>query len=271
MNEPSVFNQEEVTFPRDNIHFNGKEFVYHKDIHNLYGLLYHKTTYNALNNRYNCSKRVFVLSRSFFLGTQKLGFVWTGDNRSNYDFLKYSIPVLNTISSCGISACGADIGGFFGTVTEDLLKTWYSVGVFYPFFRGHCHYDSPNREPYLHSYETYEKIKDSIILRYNLLLYFYTKYFENGIIGCPLIKPIYLLVEYLERFSEDREEILSRIVESNFVFGDEFVIAPYIEKAESIIKEPNQENEPNEIFIDLKKIEENISANDNNHKLIEYR
>ena len=237
MNEPAVFEQEEQTFPRSNLHFNGIDYIPHRDIHNLYGQLYHKTTLIALQNRYKNLKRPFVLSRSFYAGSQKFGFIWTGDNRSNYDFLKYSIPLLQTICATGINACGADVGGFFGKAEESLLKSWYAAGIFYPFFRGHCHYDSPNREVYLHSKETFLEIKDAIVMRYQLLLYFYTKFYESVITGEPLIKPVYLDYDLFSYNIKDcLKDMVDRSATGSFAFGNEFIVGTYYEKDEAAVK-----------------------------------
>lgn len=230
MNEPAVFEAPEKTFPRDNMHFNGSEYIYHRDIHNSYGQLYQKTTYESLKNRYDNKKRVFVLSRAFYTGTQKYGFIWTGDNRSDFDFLRYSVPTLQTLCACGINAVGSDIGGFYGVASEALLRAWYKIGIFYPFYRGHSDFSSKAREPYLHSQETVESIRNSIRLRYHLLSYIYTKFFEHCLTGANLIKPLYLDIDFFSKFSENENFYLKEVVKSTFIFADEFIVAPYFEQ-----------------------------------------
>jgi mannosyl-oligosaccharide alpha-1,3-glucosidase len=98
MNEPSVFNPIfECTMPKNNIHTvshyestESKEIVVdkfeHRNVHSLYGILNHKCTYEALINRKielkgeTKNARPFVLSRSFFIGSQKYGTMWIGDS-----------------------------------------------------------------------------------------------------------------------------------------------------------------------------------------------
>jgi alpha-glucosidase (family GH31 glycosyl hydrolase) len=48
MNEPSVFNGPEITMPKDNLHHNNAE---HRDVHNVYGALYHAATAEGLMRR----------------------------------------------------------------------------------------------------------------------------------------------------------------------------------------------------------------------------
>ena len=81
MNEPSVFDSEEMTLPKQVEHqlIDGTK-VKHRDVHNMYGALMHRTTYRGLLKRDDGQRRPFVLSRSFFIGSQKYGAFWTGDN-----------------------------------------------------------------------------------------------------------------------------------------------------------------------------------------------
>lgn len=69
MNEPSVFTGPEGTMPKDNLHGN----IEHRDVHNLYGMLMMMSTHKGLIERNSFSERPFVLTRSFFAGTQKYG------------------------------------------------------------------------------------------------------------------------------------------------------------------------------------------------------
>jgi mannosyl-oligosaccharide alpha-1,3-glucosidase len=67
MNEPSAFEGPEATVPRDALHYGGIE---HRNIHNMYGFLQTKATYDGLLRRGNGEIRPFILTRSFFSGSQ---------------------------------------------------------------------------------------------------------------------------------------------------------------------------------------------------------
>lgn len=73
-----------------------------------------KQTALALVAREDPPKRPFVLSRSFYPGSQRWGAVWTGDNLGTWDHLKGSFPMILSNGVGGITFCGADVGGFFG-------------------------------------------------------------------------------------------------------------------------------------------------------------
>ena len=47
--------------------------------------------------------RPFVLSRSFFVGSQRVGIVWTGDNIVDWDQLRVSVPMLLILGLTGMT------------------------------------------------------------------------------------------------------------------------------------------------------------------------
>jgi alpha 1,3-glucosidase len=124
MNEPSVFNGPEVTFPKDIVHHGGWE---NRDVHNIYGMLQHMATFDGLLERSNGHIRPFILTRSFFAGSQRTSAVWTGDNAAQWSHLKIAVPMLLSLSVTGIGFIGADVGGFFFNSDAKLLVRWYQV------------------------------------------------------------------------------------------------------------------------------------------------
>lgn len=186
MNEPSIFNGPETTAPKDLIHFDNWE---HRSIHNLYGLTFHEATYEALVNR-NPNQRPFILTRSFFAGSQRTVAMWTGDNMARWEYLKESIPMILTMNIVGFPFAGADVGGFFENPSKELLVRWYQSGIWYPFFRGHAHIDSRRREPYVAGDEFTLYMRDAIRLRYRLLGLLYTEFWKHNQMGTPVITPL---------------------------------------------------------------------------------
>jgi alpha-glucosidase (family GH31 glycosyl hydrolase) len=70
MNEPSVGGMEDGTMPKTNVHILGDSWkVLHRDVHNVYGHMMAKATYEALLLRDKGLLRPFLLTRSAFLGT----------------------------------------------------------------------------------------------------------------------------------------------------------------------------------------------------------
>ena len=189
MNEPSVFNGPEITMPRDNLHHGNWE---HRDVHNINGMTFHNATYHALLERKKGEVlRPFVLTRSFYAGSQRSAAVWTGDNQADWGHLAGSIPMILSLGVCGFPFAGADVGGFFGNPSKELQTRWYQAGILYPFMRGHAHIDTRRREPYLLG-EPYTGIMTQAIrLRYALMPAWYTAFHEAATKGTPIVRPQY--------------------------------------------------------------------------------
>lgn len=188
MNEPSVFNGPETTMPKDNIHYGGWE---HRDVHNVNGLTFHNATYEAMLERGKKGeiRRPFVLTRSFYSGSQRSSAMWTGDNLAEWSHLEASLPMVLNQGISGFPFAGADVGGFFGNPSKELLTRWYQAGIYYPFFRGHAHIDTRRREPYLAGAPYTEIISQALRLRYQLLPAWYTAFHEAATTGAPIIRP----------------------------------------------------------------------------------
>lgn len=60
------------------------------------------------------------------------------------------------------------------TLMSCLCCSWYQVGIYYPFFRGHAHLETQRREPWLFGEDTTRRIREAIRGRYMLLPYIYT-------------------------------------------------------------------------------------------------
>lgn len=216
MNEPSMFNGPETTAPKDLIHADGYE---ERSVHNVYGLTVHETTFKARTEFYEDERlRPFILTRSFFAGSQRTAATWTGDNVANWDYLKISIPMCLTNNVAGFPFIGADVAGFAGDPEEKLVARWYQVGLWYPFFRAHAHIDAARREPYLYKGETRKIIKDSIRLRYKLLPTFYTMFYESSVNGSPIMKPMF--------FDYYKEDSLAHIDDQFFVGSSGILVKP---------------------------------------------
>ncbi|KAF2754890.1 glucosidase II alpha subunit [Pseudovirgaria hyperparasitica] len=187
MNEPSVFNGPETTMPKDNLHHGNWE---HRDVHNINGMTFVNATYQAMVERKRGEqRRPFVLTRSFYAGSQRLGAMWTGDNQANWDHLAASIPMVLSQGIGGFPFAGADVGGFFGNPEKDLLTRWYQAGIFYPFMRGHAHIDTRRREPYLAGEPYTGIISQALRLRYALLPAWYTAFHQASVDGSPIVRP----------------------------------------------------------------------------------
>ena len=250
MNEPAVFDDKyEKSMPRTNIHFDGKQKVEHREIHNIYGYYYQKVAFNSLLNRFNNKIRPFILSRSYYAGCHKNGWIWTGDQDATYDFMNTSIELQFTNGLCGAVGCGTDVGGFLSSPTPDLMKSWYNLGFLYMFFRGHSAFNTIRREPWLFSEDIKNSIIDSIKLRYNLLMFFYSKFYDYTLNGVSVMKPIWMIFKNNEKSFEKLLNIKEQ--GSLFVLGKEILAINNYYISEESIKVLNEINAEDKILYDL--------------------
>lgn len=169
MNEPSVFGGPERTMQKDLLHGD----IEHRHVHNMYGHSHIRATYEGLlKSRPN--ERAFVLTRSFFAGSQRYAAVWTGDNGADWDHLKASVGMLLSLQLCGVAMSGADVGGFFSDPDGELSTRWYQAGAFQPFFRGHSCQGTKRREPWSFGDPYTAHIRAAIRMRYEFIPYWYT-------------------------------------------------------------------------------------------------
>jgi alpha 1,3-glucosidase len=226
MNEPSVFNGPETTMPKDSIHYGNWE---HRDVHNLNGMTFHNATYEGMVARLGKGneKRPFVLTRSFFAGSQRTAAMWTGDNQADWSHLTQAFPMILTQGIAGMPFAGADVGGFFGNPSKELFTRWYQSGAFYPFFRGHAHIDSKRREPYLVEEPYRSIVRDAIRLRYSLLPVWYSAFHRASTEGMPVIRPHFVM------FPDDEAGFA---IDDQFFVGDAGLLAKPVTKegAESV-------------------------------------
>lgn len=150
VNDPCVFNGPLKSMPVTNVHIMADgTHVMHRDVHNAYGTLEHRSSYRGILERDNHKYRPFILTRSFFLGSQKYGPSWTGDTQAIYGELSGSLNEMLTLGVAGMPFGGADIPGYEYTPPDDLFIEMYQLGMFYPFFRAHDEILSEEREPWL--------------------------------------------------------------------------------------------------------------------------
>ncbi|XP_035239759.1 neutral alpha-glucosidase C isoform X1 [Anguilla anguilla] len=224
MNEPSVFNGPEQTMPKDAVHAGGWE---HRELHNLYGFYQHLATVEGLLARSGGTERPFVLSRSFFAGSQRLGAVWTGDNLATWEYLKISIPMLLSLSITGVAFCGADVGGFFQDPEPELLVRWYQAGALQPFFRGHSAIQTKRREPWLFGDAVTAAIRSAVRQRYRLLPYWYTLFYHAHTTAQPLLRPLWV---------EFPREQCTFAVEHQYMIGSALLACPVTDPGVTEVK-----------------------------------
>jgi alpha-glucosidase len=226
MNEPSVFDGPGKTMPLDTVHrIEEPGFVTrtatHAEIHNIVGLENARATYEGLL-KLRPDERPFVLTRATYAGGQRYGFTWTGDNAATWNHLRLATQMVLNLGMSGISFVGADVGGFNGSPSSDLLTRWVEVAAFSPFFRDHSGKGTLPHELWVNGPEQETIRRRYVETRYRLLPYIYSLADESSRTGLPLMRPIFL--EFPEIFAPSAPGFDHW--DTEFLLGRSLLIAP---------------------------------------------
>ncbi|MBM4430073.1 MAG: DUF5110 domain-containing protein [Chloroflexi bacterium] len=216
MNEPTVSGARVDTLAdcvRHDVEGQGGD---HRQVHNVYGLLMARATAEGLL-RLRPDQRPFVLTRSGWAGVQRYAAAWTGDNQSTWEHLQLTLPMVMGLGLSGLGFAGADVGGFDGGASAELLVRWSQLGAFLPLFRNHSSCWSTPQEPWAHGEPYLSLIRAAIEVRYRLLPYPYTATWQLAQKGHPIARPL------MWAFSDDST---TYTCEDEFLCGDALLVAP---------------------------------------------
>ena len=222
MNEPAAFAARgDRSFPlctRHDLEGYGGD---HREVHNIYGAMMNKAGYDVLRSQ-QPDKRPFILSRSGWVGMQRHAWCWTGDVETSWAALRQTVACVLGLGISGVPYSGPDIGGFTGAPSSELFVRWFQLASFLPFFRTHCIFYLPNREPWEFGDEVLKILRRSLKQRYRLLPHWYTLAWQTSQTGQPLVRPLF--------WSDPHDQHLWEI-DDVFLVGETLLIAPILEEA----------------------------------------
>lgn len=240
MNEPAVFKVNAKTFPEDIRHHYDGHPCSHAKAHNIYGLNMSKATTEGLR-RLKSHRRPFVITRATYSGGQRYACVWTGDNVASWEHLQIANRQCQRLSISGFSFTGSDIGGFVDVPDGELFVRWIQLGIFHPLYRVHSMGNNTDgatevdndavqaeelnnrldQEPWAFGEKYTALSKYAIELRYQLLPYLYTTFWEYTTTGKPMLRSMIF---------EDQSDSKLRGIEREFMFGEHMLVSPVIEE-----------------------------------------
>jgi alpha-glucosidase len=219
MNEPAVMEVPNKTFPMDVRHDYDGNPCSHRKAHNIYGTQMARATYHGVK-RFAYPKRPFIITRSAYSGAQRYTSSWTGDNVATWEHLWIANIQVQRMSLSGMGFTGSDIGGFAEQPSGELYARWIQLGVFHPFCRTHSSGDHGNQEPWAFDDEVIDITRKFVSLRYQLLPYLYTMFWQYIEQGIPMLKPLVYF---------DQEDTQTHYRNDEFVFGNQIVVCPILE------------------------------------------
>lgn len=205
----------------DNLVFNFEGHpVSHRTGKNVFGLEMSRATYEGTLQLFK-NKRPFVLTRSGFAGLQRYTAIWTGDNLAKDDHMLLGVRLVNSLGLSGVPFAGVDVGGFVGDASSELMARWITIGAFCPFYRSHKEYNGKDAEPWAFGENTEEISRNYIQLRYNLLPYIYSAFYEASQTGMPVQRSLAI------NYSHDNM-IYQTDYENEYFFGPSILVAPCV-------------------------------------------
>ncbi len=214
MNEPASFHG---PLPETVVFSDEDRKTIHGEMHNVYGHLMAKATYEGLKAL--DGRRPFVITRACYAGSQKYTTAWTGDNHSIWSHIQMLIPQLCNLGLSGMPFVGTDVGGFGSDTTPELLARWVEAGCFSPLFRNHSALGTRPQEPWQFGEEVLDIYRKYVKLRYSWIPYFYDLFYEEERTGAPLMRPLV--------FHYEKDEN-ARVCNDEFLLGDRILAAPVV-------------------------------------------
>ncbi|MEM9024695.1 MAG: TIM-barrel domain-containing protein, partial [Bacteroidota bacterium] len=178
-----------------------------------------RATYHGVK-KYARPHRPFIITRSLYSGAQRYSATWTGDNIASWEHLWVANIQCQRMSVSGHSFIGSDIGGFTEHPSSELFVRWVQLGLFHPMMRVHNSGDHGDQEPWSFSDEATDIVRKFIEIRYRLLPYLYTTFWQNSTYGTPMLRPLAFT---------DPEDTGTLHRNEEFLYGDHLLACPIVE------------------------------------------
>lgn len=185
--------------------------------HNLYPLRYNKAVAEA-------TERVtgdgVIFARSAWAGSQRYPLHWGGDAEVSDNAIAGTLRGGLSLGLCGFSFWSHFIGGFAYPTPPDLYLRWLAFGVLSSHAR--CH-GAPPTEPWEYEQEWFtDGFRRVVEMRYRLMPYVYAQATLAAREGHPMLRAL---------FFEHPEDPTSWLIEDQYMFGTDFLVAPLLEDA----------------------------------------
>ncbi len=182
--------------------------------HNLYPLRYNKAVADVTRE---ITGNGAIYARSAWAGSQRYPLHWGGDAEITDGAMAGTLRGGLSLGLCGFSFWSHFIGGFSQTSPEDLYHRWLAFGVLTSHSR--CH-GAPPTEPWEYGEEFTDDFRRTVELRYRLMPYVYAQAKLASENGHPLLRTL---------FFEYPEDPTSWLVEDQYLFGTDILVAPLME------------------------------------------
>lgn len=202
--------------PLEGIYSNGRTGYYE---HNLYPLRYNKAVADITAS---VSGDHIIWARSAWAGSQRYPAHWGGDAAATDIGMAATLRGGLSLGLSGFSFWSHDIGGFAAPTPEELYRRWLPFGMLTSHSRAH---GIPPKEPWLVGGPSFvDAFRKSVELKYKLMPYVYAQAKDSSERGLPMVRAL---------FVEFPEDAGSWLVQDEYLFGSDILVAPLFESATS--------------------------------------
>lgn len=181
------------------------------------------------------TKRVFILTRSYFAGQQRTGAnTWSGDIQSTWESFRAQVPLCLNYTLTGNPNVNTDIGGFFcgrwntrgsnsamnNPEFRELYVRWIQFGLWNPMMRSHG--ADAWREIYLYGKPgepVYDALKSAVKERYRLMPTIYSQAWQVSKNDDSYMRAL---------FMDYPEDPRTWDMNSQFMFGHNILVCPVL-------------------------------------------
>ena len=232
--------------PENDFYFVGAGNRYY----NVYPLFETAAVYDGFRRDFGDSRRVLILARAAYLGTQRHGTIfWSSDIMDTWDMLRRSITTGLNFTASGMPYWCTDIGGYarrpihadyrpfhkplvspdgaestVGAYSDypELFVRWFQWGVFQPVMRAHG--ERKNNEVWSFGKQATPILEKFLRFRYQLLPYIYSLAYRTYLTGSPFMRALWM------DFPHDPNVVN---ISSQYMFGSAFLVAPVTQQGQT--------------------------------------
>lgn len=171
-------------------------------------------------------KRVFILSRSAYAGSQRNAVAtWSGDIDPNWETFRRQIPAGLNYSVSGLPYWTTDIGGFVVANPDDpayreLYIRWFQFGTFCPIFRAHGTRTTNQNELWSYGPDAQKILVAYDKLRYRLMPYIYSLAWKTTHENYTIMRPLVM---------DFRTDLRAQNIGDQYLFGPAMLVNPVTE------------------------------------------
>ena len=201
--------------PYTGLYASGRTGLYE---HNLYPLRYNKAVAEITRQ---ISGESIIWARSAWAGSQRYPLHWGGDAENTNSAMAAELRGGLSFGLSGFTYWSHDVGGFVERAPRDLYRRWLGFAVLTSHTRAH---GAPPREPWEYDPDFVDIYRRTVDLKYSLMPYIIAQAKDSSAHGYPMLRTL---------FFEYPDDPTSWLIEDEYMFGSDLLVAPLIEEGNS--------------------------------------